>query len=81
MLPDDYVEDIFLCRVSHDKVTNEYGNYLLNFCKASGLRIMNGNLGSDDELGKFTCVTENGCSVVDYVLCKPDLMIFLQIFQ
>ena len=68
MLPDDYVEDIFLCRVSQDKVTNEYGNYLLNFCKASGLRIMNGRLGSNDGSGKFTCVTENGCSVVDYVL-------------
>ena len=81
MLPDDYVEDIFLCRVSQDKVTNEYGNYLLNLCKASGLRIMNGRIGSDDGLGKFTCVTENGCSVVDYVLCKPDLMIFFTGFS
>ena len=60
MLPYDYVEDIFLCRVSQDKVTNEYGNNLLNFCKASGLRIMNWRIGSDDGLGKFTCVTENG---------------------
>ena len=81
MLPDDYVEDVFLSRCSQDKITNEYGNYLLNFCKASGLRIMNGQIGSDGGLGKFTCVTENGCSVVDYVLCKPDLMNLFTVFS
>ena len=63
MLPDDYVEDVFLSRCSQDKITNEYGNYLSNFCKASGLRIMNGRIGSDGGLGKFTCVTENGCNL------------------
>ena len=45
------------------------------------LRIMNGRIGSDDGLGKFTCVKENGCSGVDYVLCKPDLMIFYTDFS
>ena len=35
---------------------------------------MNGRIGSDSGIGKFTCVTENGCIVVDYVLCRPDLM-------
>ena len=65
-----------LNRVSQDKVVNEHGNYLLNFCKASGLRIINGRIGNDGGIGKFTCVTENGCSVVDYVLCRPELMYF-----
>ena len=81
MLPDDYVEDTFLSRSSQDKVINEYGNYLLNFCKASGLRIMNGRIGSDSGIGKFTCVTENCCSVVNYVLCRPDLMKYLNSFS
>ena len=69
-----------MSRASQDKVINEYGNYLLNFCQASGLRIMNGRIGSDSGIGKFTCVTENGCSVVDYVLRRPDLMKYFKSF-
>ena len=80
MLPDDYVEDVFLNRVSEDTTVNEYGNYLLDFCKTSGLRIMNGRIGSDGGVGKFTCVTQNGSSVVDYILCRPDLMKFFTAF-
>ena len=41
MLPDVYVEDILLDRASPDNFSNENGNYLLIFCKASGMRIMN----------------------------------------
>ena len=80
MLPNNYVEDTFLDRVSQDKVANEHGNYLLNFCKASGLRIMNDRIGNDGGIGKFTCVTDNGCSVIDYVLCRPELMYFVNSF-
>ena len=41
---------------------------------------MNGRMGNDRGIGKFTCVTENGCSVVDYVLCRPELMHFFNSF-
>ena len=34
---------------------------------------MNGRVGEDKCKGRFTCVKNNGSSVVDYVLCKPDL--------
>ena len=74
MLPDDYVADVPLKRTSQDKILNENGNYLLNFCKATGMRILNGRIGEDKGVGKFTCITHNGCSVVDYVLCRTDLI-------
>ena len=42
--------------------------------------MMNGRIGNDGGIGKFTCVTENGCSVDDYVLCRPELMYFSNSF-
>ena len=69
-IPDDYVQDVYLPRFSQDKNVNEYGNYLLEFCKATGLRVVNGRLGLDANVGKYTCVNTQGASVVDYVLCK-----------
>ena len=68
LLPEDYVIDSPLPRVSEDKVSNEYGNQLLEFCKATGLRLANGRLGEDKNIGRFTCIKGNGSSVVDYVL-------------
>ena len=73
LLPDDYIIDQSLPRSSEDSICNEYGTCLLEMCKASGLRILNGRLGEDKYTGKFTCVKGNGKSVVDYVLCKQDL--------
>ena len=51
---------------------NEYGTRLLNFCKASGLRILNGR----DRHGysnHFTCCGSNGVSVIDYLLLFPEI--------
>ena len=42
VLPDDYVEDIPMARWSEDTGTSQYGPFLLDFCKQSGLRIANG---------------------------------------
>ena len=73
LLPDDYEVDQPLPRFSEDRVCNEYGLGLLDLCKSSGLRILNGRVGKDKHVGRFTCVKGNGRSVVDYVLCKPEL--------
>ena len=73
LLPEDYVIDSPLPRVSEDKISNEYGSQLLEFCKATGLRLANGRLGEDKNIGWFTCTKGNSSSVVVYVLCKPDL--------
>jgi hypothetical protein len=55
-------------RVSEDTVSNNYGRRLINLCKTTGLLIGNGRLGSDKGRGRFTCCTQRGKSVVDYVL-------------
>ena len=62
------------------KISNENGTYLIDFCKLTGMRIMNGRVGEDAVVGKYTCVKENGCSVVDYVLCRPDMIPYFNTF-
>lgn len=50
-------------------------------CTSTGLRILNGRSGTDTGIGKFTCVNSQGCSVVDYVLCKSDLLKLFKTFD
>jgi hypothetical protein len=47
---------------------------LLEFCQASGLRILNGRCGEDNNFGKYTCINTQGSSVIDYVLCRTDIL-------
>ncbi|XP_052276939.1 uncharacterized protein LOC127876070 [Dreissena polymorpha] len=81
MLPDDYVMDDAIERNSQDKTVNDYGKILLDFCISTGLRIVNGRCGTDKGIGKFTCVNTQGCSVVDYVLCKSDVLKLFKTFE
>ena len=64
----DYTSDVDLTkRVNPDKNTNSYGPKLINICKSSGLRIVNGrhkNGFSSD----FTYCGTNGMSVIDYFM-------------
>ena len=55
-------------RVSKDKVLNNYGKELLELCKMTNMRIVNGRAGEPDNTGRCTCHTYNGQSVVDYVI-------------
>ena len=72
ILPFDYETDNELQRKSRYKKINEHGKYLLNFCKATGMRIINGRLGDDKTSGDFTCINSTGSSVVNMVLCRSD---------
>jgi hypothetical protein len=55
--------------VSQDHLgTNEFGPELLTLCKSTGLRIMNGRIHNDQNIGKFTFIKTTGKSVVDYLL-------------
>ena len=64
----DQNPDIFVQRFSCDKEINTYGRSLLNMCKITSLKILNGRCGADRGLGKFTSIHPHGSSVVDYVI-------------
>lgn len=54
-------------RKSRDKGSNKNGEGLINLCKSTEMRIVNGRTHSDEE-GQFTFMNANGSSVVDYCL-------------
>ena len=55
------------------KLPNKSGKLLLDLCKETGLRILNGRTVGDLH-GKYTCTTYNGCSLVDYTLVSANLL-------
>ena len=55
-----------------------FGHKLLNLCKVSNVQIVNGRLGNDANLGKYT--TRN-LSVIDYTIATPDLFEELKDFD
>ena len=82
-LPDDYVEDIEPIDIRHneDKIVNTQGKRVIEICKMCNLRILNGRMGADSYRGRITCVTYNGQSVVDYVMCSPSLFQKIAYFE
>ena len=51
-----------------DSGSNKFGDCLLDLCKATGLRIVNGRL--FDNTHRMTCFTANGESLIDYILTR-----------
>ena len=45
------------------------------------MRILNGRTGSDKGIGKFTCHTHRGQSVVDFVLASTDILPLISSFE
>ena len=85
-LPDDHTENIdTLVKRSNnsnkDRVVNGQGKRLIELCKMCNLRVVNGRVGEDRSRGRITCVTYNGQSVMDYVLCSPSLFARIRCFQ
>ena len=80
-LPEDYEPDMSLPRFSKDLVINKNGTNLLELCKASGLRIVNGRTDNDAGVGEFTYTNTNGRSVVDYLLCSEDMFSCITSFE
>jgi len=56
-------------RLVADNVVNTYGKDLINLCKASNLRIMNG-LHTPQSSSSYTCYASMGKSTVDYLICS-----------
>ncbi|XP_053380068.1 uncharacterized protein LOC128548716 [Mercenaria mercenaria] len=72
--------DTPLPRCSRDFKSNRFGDYLLDLCKATNLRIVNGRLHEDKTVGKITCMTHNGESVVDYMLTSVSNFDYIDFF-
>ena len=73
-LPEDYMGDTALPRVSSDRSVNDNGTLLVDFCIQTGLRVANGRVGEDANEGKCTYVGSNGSSLIDYVIVSEELL-------
>ncbi|CAC5382983.1 unnamed protein product [Mytilus coruscus] len=70
----EYHPDRTLSRNNLDhKHTNNSGKLLLNMCKETKIRILNGRT-TGDLNGQPTCITYNGSSLVDYTLTSEELI-------
>ena len=58
-------------RSSKDRIKNNNGRNLIDMCKCQELCIVNGRMGTDKGIG---CTTYDDKTVIDYVLCTPDLL-------
>jgi hypothetical protein len=65
---DNYTPDVSLGRASSDKICNSRGTQMLEFCKATSLRIANGRIGNDYNIGEFTYYNRNTCTTIDYLV-------------
>ena len=78
----DFVEtDCGIPRAFTDKGTNKYGDLLIDMCKSTSMRIVNGRCGSDCGIGKTTCFTHNGESTVDFLLTNQENFSLLYDFK
>ena len=59
-------------RSSGDRAINTFGRIFLSLCLTYGLRIVNGI--SESHSDKFTFISENGSSVIDYFVFSDDLL-------
>ena len=81
VLPDVYLVDTPLGRVSEDKGFNRYRSQMLDFCKETGLRIVNGRVVNDIGIGKYTYVGSTGKCVDDYVIASQCLFLAINTFE
>ena len=81
-LDDNYKPDKPLrTRINNDKeLVNTSGQSLIEFCKSTGYRILNGRI-NENATSSFTCFTSNGNSVVDYGLSKSGFFDMVEKFH
>ena len=71
----NYIEQLgLLQRFSEDAIVNKNGSNLISLCKSFNFKIVNGRFGADKGVGRYTCHTPRGDSLVDYVLVSDTLI-------
>ena len=72
-LPEDYIYDNVCNRYNRDSIVNHHGACLLDLCKESNLKMLNGrHMG--DAVGDFTFYNINGQSTIDYFIVSDCLL-------
>ena len=81
-VPSSYVSDVPMARNNIDvKEPDAHGKQLLDLCKGSGLRILNGRKLGDLQ-GNYTCFSHRGSpSVIDYMLCNSEFFSSVNYFK
>ena len=59
-------------RNSKDETYNRFGISLIDLCCSINIHVLNGRM-FDDRNGEITCTSNNGSSVVDYMLASTSL--------
>ena len=72
----DKIEMLECSRISQDSQINDFGKRLLELCTLFDLQLINGCRPWDNH-GKFTFISYQGCSVVDYFLMSSSLLDFV----
>ncbi|XP_060602677.1 uncharacterized protein LOC132755774 [Ruditapes philippinarum] len=75
------LNDVPPIRRSMDLNSNQFGDLLIELCKAVNMCIVNGRSGMPGDKGSYTCMTHNGESVIDLVLTKYSNFKFLKQFM
>merc|ERR1712240_899906 len=68
-------------RINSDTTVNNYGELLINFCKVTNLKIVNGRMGYDSDKGDMTFSGPAGSSTIDYCIATPDFFPYIKDFQ
>ena len=79
-LPITYSFDTASPRQNQDTTINACGRQLLELCKMSGMRILNGRT-AGDSLGCVTCYRAAGKSTVDYIIVDQTLLQHIDYFR
>ena len=75
----DKIEILECSRISQDSQINDFGKRLLELCTLFDLQLING-CRSWDNHGKFTFISDQGCSEVNYFLMSSSLLHFVHAF-
>ena len=84
LLPDDYVCDIPLHRNNQDlRNVNEHGKSLLEICKSTNMRIVNGRVLGDlfGSMTRFPNIINHSPGVLDYAIVHKSLFDIINLFQ
>ena len=77
----NYESDSFnIPRNSKDMELNSFGRELVGFCRSYEMYLLDGRKDGDRE-GNFTCITNGGRSIVDYVLVNTRIYDWINSFH